>query len=348
MDKVYQVFVSSTYADLKEERQQVSNTLAKAGYMAAGMELFPATDRQQLEYIKRIIDRSDYYVVIVAGRYGSLADDTMSFTEREFEYAKSKGIPILAFLHGDPKQIAVGKTDEDSTQAVRLEGFRTKLKSGRIVEFWLETGDLCNKVLIAVANAANLTPGMGWVRGDQAIDPRVLQEAERLRLENTELRYRLEAIEGNEVTFDESLVGPNDNVEIPLIIVNSKKDPNGRQNTQTQTVIATIGEIFISLYDALLTEPNEAHLRTVIGVTLSRRLSAKAPGADFRVDAEEVIKLRHQLEALDLIEAFGDSTMSTMGPFPTKRDFIAWRPSRKGRRYFIGKKARKRNDPNLL
>ena len=52
MDKVYQVFLSSTFDDLKNERQQISNTLAKAGYIAAGMELFPATDQQQLEYIQ--------------------------------------------------------------------------------------------------------------------------------------------------------------------------------------------------------------------------------------------------------------------------------------------------------
>jgi Domain of unknown function (DUF4062) len=48
MDRVFQVFVSSTFSDLKDERRQVSNTLAKAGYVVAGMELFPATDQQQL------------------------------------------------------------------------------------------------------------------------------------------------------------------------------------------------------------------------------------------------------------------------------------------------------------
>jgi hypothetical protein len=92
MDKVYQIFVSSTFSDLEHERRQVTNTLAKAGYLAAGMELFSATDQQQLDFIKRVIDRSDYYVVIVAGRYGSLADDKLSFTEHEYEYALSKGI----------------------------------------------------------------------------------------------------------------------------------------------------------------------------------------------------------------------------------------------------------------
>src|SRR5215467_13405024 len=124
MDKVFQVFVSSTFSDLKDERQRVSNTLAKAGYIPAGMELFPATDQQQLEFIKRVIDRCDYYVVIVGGRYGSLADDNVSYTEKEFEYAASKGIPVLAFLHGKPQKIEVGKTDQSELQAKRLKSFR--------------------------------------------------------------------------------------------------------------------------------------------------------------------------------------------------------------------------------
>jgi hypothetical protein len=191
MDKVFQVFVSSTFSDLKDERRQVSNTLAKAGYVVAGMELFPATDQQQLEYIKRVIDRSDYYVVIVGGRYGSLAGENVSFTEKEFEYAKSKGIPVLAFLHQNPRQLAVERTDEDPAKAALLEEFRLKLSTGRIVEYWTDANDLCTKIVIAVTNAVNLTPGTGWVRGNQAIDPSVLQESERLRIENASLRERL-------------------------------------------------------------------------------------------------------------------------------------------------------------
>jgi hypothetical protein len=109
MDRVFQVFVSSTFSDLEVERKTVSDALAKAGFIPTGMELFPATDVEQLAYIKRIIDRSDYYVVIVAGRYGTLADES-SYTEREFEYALAKGLPVLAFLHSDPALIPAGKT----------------------------------------------------------------------------------------------------------------------------------------------------------------------------------------------------------------------------------------------
>lgn len=44
MDKRYQVFVSSTYTDLKEERQHVIQVLTEMGCVPAGMELFPAAD----------------------------------------------------------------------------------------------------------------------------------------------------------------------------------------------------------------------------------------------------------------------------------------------------------------
>ena len=35
------------------------------------MELFPAADEEQLNFIKRVIDDCDYYLLIVGGRYGS-------------------------------------------------------------------------------------------------------------------------------------------------------------------------------------------------------------------------------------------------------------------------------------
>ena len=90
MDKRYQVFLSSTYTDLKEERQKLIHALMEMDCIPAGMELFPAADEEQFEFIKRIIDDCDYYIVIVGGRYGSLAGGGISYTEKEYEYAKSK------------------------------------------------------------------------------------------------------------------------------------------------------------------------------------------------------------------------------------------------------------------
>ncbi|MDR2894859.1 MAG: DUF4062 domain-containing protein [Alistipes sp.] len=113
MDKKYQVFISSTYIDLIEERYQISRAILDTGCIPAGMEQFPAFDEEQFNYIKRIIDYCDYYVLIIGGRYGSMDDTGMSYTEKEFDYAISKGINVLAFLHSDPTALPEDKKETD-------------------------------------------------------------------------------------------------------------------------------------------------------------------------------------------------------------------------------------------
>ena len=71
MEKRYQVFVSSTFADLKEERRKVIQTLMEMDCIPSGMEIFPAADEEQWEFIKKVISDCDYYILIIGGRYGS-------------------------------------------------------------------------------------------------------------------------------------------------------------------------------------------------------------------------------------------------------------------------------------
>ena len=68
MEKRYQVFVSSTFEDLKIERQEVMQALLELDCIPSGMELFPAADEDQWSLIKRVIDECDYYIVIIAGK----------------------------------------------------------------------------------------------------------------------------------------------------------------------------------------------------------------------------------------------------------------------------------------
>ena len=94
----YQVFISSTFKNLESERDAIIKTTLRANCFPAGMELFPGIDEEQFEYIKQIIDVSDYYVVILGGLYGTMASDGLSYTEKEFDYAKSNGKKIIALI----------------------------------------------------------------------------------------------------------------------------------------------------------------------------------------------------------------------------------------------------------
>ncbi len=67
MEKRFQVFVSSTYLDLVDERREVVQALLELDCIPSGMELFPATNEDQWSYIKTVIEDCDYYIVIVGG-----------------------------------------------------------------------------------------------------------------------------------------------------------------------------------------------------------------------------------------------------------------------------------------
>jgi hypothetical protein len=113
----FQVFVSSTFLDLREERAEVAQAIQELGHIPAGMELFPASNEEHLTFIKRVIDESDYYIVIVAGRYGSMTAEGISYTEKEFDYATECGVPTLAFLHDDVGSIRSDRSERHQTFA---------------------------------------------------------------------------------------------------------------------------------------------------------------------------------------------------------------------------------------
>src|SRR6267142_4136154 len=132
MDKRYQVFISSTYADLKSERQRVIQALMEMDCIPSGMELFPAADEEQWEFIKRIIDDCDYYLLIIGGRYGSTTPEGISYTEKEYDYAMERGLKVIALLHASPEEIAMGKSETDPELRVRLNAFREKVAKSRL------------------------------------------------------------------------------------------------------------------------------------------------------------------------------------------------------------------------
>lgn len=176
MDKRYQIFISSTYSDLKDERDQVMRAILQLKCFPAGMELFPAIDKQQFKYIQSVIDECDYYILIIGARYGSMDKNGVSYTEKEYNYAVRKKIPILAFLHRDIKSIPLGNADTDIELIKKLEIFRKKVQKGRLVNYWSNPDDLKAKVLSSIPSAIKQQPGTGWVRADE-ITNEALQKA---------------------------------------------------------------------------------------------------------------------------------------------------------------------------
>lgn len=182
----------------------------------AGMELFPAIDEEQFEFIKKIIDDCDYYTLIVGGRYGSISDDGISFTEKEYDYAVSKNIPVLAFLHNDIKNLTFEKSEANPEAREKLESFRNKVSNGRLVKFWSNADDLNGKVAVSLTQTIKMYPSNGWVRANLQSSTESLHEInmlrkkiERLEDENIKLRNL-----SNECSNIEDIASLDENISI--------------------------------------------------------------------------------------------------------------------------------------
>ena len=163
--KKYQIFISSTYDDLKNERAAVIETILQLGHFPLGMEAFTATSRKQMELIENAINLSDYYVLIIGDRYGSIYDGDKSFTETEYDYAVRTGKPVLSFIKQAPAY------SEHTDFITKLRNFTEKVKSNKKNSmFWSNEDELAKHVSVSLSNEFIYNEQIGYIRGNEAID----------------------------------------------------------------------------------------------------------------------------------------------------------------------------------
>lgn len=190
----YQIFVSSTYEDLKDERDLVIKAILEMNHIPVGMEMFSAANEEQWDIIKKYIDQSDYYIVVVAHRYGSCSSDGLSYTEKEYDYAVSLGIPALGLILDKSASWPLEKSDNDANAIAKLKAFKDKIKL-KLVSPWNNKDDLPGKCVMALMKSFITCPREGWVRASKLQDVAASEEIIRLRAENAKLRERLEKLE---------------------------------------------------------------------------------------------------------------------------------------------------------
>jgi hypothetical protein len=147
-----------------------------------------------MDVIKQWIDESDVYLLILAGRYGSIEPKSgKSYTHLEYEYALNKNKPLFACVIREDALDARVKTHGvhmiDKHQK-ELEGFRALVQT-KMVKFW-DSKDI--KIAIGeTLNQFGRRDGLvGWVRSSHQADvPALADEMARLSKENAELRNRV-------------------------------------------------------------------------------------------------------------------------------------------------------------
>ena len=197
--KKLQVFVSSTYIDLKEERQAAVQAILTAGHIPAGMELFTAGDEPQMEVIKRWIDESDVFLLILGGRYGTVETSSQkSYTHLEYEYAVEEGKALFAVVADQTALEERIKTSKLGLQLMeqenqhKLKEFRKVVCSDKIVKFWSDSKDIKLVIFETLSEFSRHEELIGWIPGNQAVNTGELaEELARLAKENSELREKV-------------------------------------------------------------------------------------------------------------------------------------------------------------
>ncbi|WP_020593135.1 DUF4062 domain-containing protein [Kiloniella laminariae] len=220
-DKRFQVFISSTYEDLKAERRAVEDVIISTGDFPVQMEGFPAADEDQFEFIKSLIDQCDYYVLILAGRYGTVAENGLSYTEKEYRYAVSRGVPVLVMLHAERGRIPADKTEQTEVGKQQLDKFIAEASQGRIRKDWSTVDGLKLAVREALDHAKRTKPRIGWVRGDSVASLEVLNELNKLRKENENLKNNIGKLKIN--IPDLEIPNCNDEITIDINLNNISK-----------------------------------------------------------------------------------------------------------------------------
>lgn len=299
MEKKYQVFISSTYRDLIEERKKALDILLMADCIPAGMEAFVATDLAQFEVIKKVIDLCDYYMLIIGKKYGSVNPETgISYTEMEYDYAISKEIPVLVFALDDSVELPPEKCEEDAEKLKKLQEFRTKAMNNRLATVWKSIDDLTGALAISIMKAKAEISRPGWQRGTDYDEASLRRQIMSIEDENKKLKVELEEkskeiqslTEQSDLAFEHYPINIPYHYSYPSFGTRKGDHGDSTYSTDLRSLFITIS---LEMMDVAV---NEAGIESTVTRLLPRKEASR-----FISDQQFIKKILNQFKALGLV-----------------------------------------------
>jgi len=314
MDKRYQIFISSTFTDLIDERQAVLKAILELDHMPAGMELFPATDDSAWQLITDVIDSSDYYVLIVGGRYGSLDEQGLGFTEKEYDYAIRTKKPVIPLLNENPDNLPRDKTETNAAAWDKLKAFRSKVENKHTCVYWKSAEDLKAKVIVGLTSATKRHPAVGWVRADTVPSGATVMEVLALKNRIAELEQIAATRDSGPPPGTDHLAQGTDRHEISLAFTARKPGssyPHTGDTRYKASINPTWNAIFAAVAPTMINEAPDGALRTALKMFLQAEATRsyqdqeqfkKLRLVEFLFSNEQIDTCIVQLRALGLIK----------------------------------------------
>ena len=227
-----------------------------------------------------------------------MSPEGVSYTEKEFQYAIEKKIPVLAFLHEKPEDLPASKTDLDQVARAKLEAFRERVKKGRLVKFWTKAEELPGLVALSLPQTIKIYPAVGWVRANQVANTELLTQLNELRKRNQELESPLaKAVSRPRI---DDLAGLDEHVNLEGYYETNHK----RYSWQCRL---TWGDVFAMIAPYLFDVMKEAAVKSVLERSLPRWVEPKV--RFLKLDDQVFQTVKIQLMAHGLVE------LTTTGSF---------------------------------
>lgn len=254
VERRYQVFVSSTFKDLIEERQEILQALLELDCIPCGMELFPAANEDQWTLIKKVIDDCDYYIVVIGGKYGSLGPQGISYTEMEYRYAVEIQKPVIAFIYKDLTKLPYDRVEGDPEIRDKLAKF-CELVQKKMVKYWDSAANLGSVVSRSLIQLIKTHPATGWVRADNLPDESAAQEILKLRKEIDRLHAESNIRVTQKPAGTENLAQGSDTIELKCTVVFRNADDRSWNKTRGNwRAIVSINELIAATAPCMIDE----------------------------------------------------------------------------------------------
>jgi hypothetical protein len=306
MNKKYQVFVSSTFRDLEEERAKVIEILLNKDCIPVGMEYFPAIGEDQMTQIKELIDECDYFILILGGKYGSIEPvSEKSYTQLEYEYAVEKGIPISAFYVADKNKLTVDKTESESKRAGKLSDFESLVKR-KLCKDWTNADDLAGKVSTSLDSQIKRNPRCGWVRANKVSSDEANRKILELQAENKKLTEEINFLSSKSPAGNELYQQGKDIFSIHYELFDFVE---GQQN---DFIDRTWNDIFLSISTLLLKPVSEEGIKDTLQEALLPPCARIDP-SDFQTILIQLMALK--LIMTDVAKDYGVYTYWVLTPY---------------------------------
>jgi len=300
MIKKYQVFVSSTYEDLKEERKKVQEVLLMGECIPIGMEAFVADNDEQFNIIKKKIDLCDYYILIIGNRYGSINPDTqLSYTEMEYNYAIDKSLPVLVFASENTNN----EYEESDEKQEKLRAFREKALKSRMASMWKDINDLSLKVVSAISNAKESIMRPGWVRGGKYNTEELLEQLNAQRVENANLKNAQKDLQQKiqDLTLnDEEEKFWDKLITIPYIVKKEVVEEIGKHKKKKISYVNET-KYFCKAWYEIYQYVIPFFYHEDYSSSLKEKIKSLIGESDISLEDSEVLKIKHQMFALKYI-----------------------------------------------